>query len=202
MGYNKIRHIKKSNLILENRLLNEDNVTGSTGNAKTLANITGVPEEVFKYFDTKKPTDINTLYTFSNSMSQNVQNLNKDGNGQQKIDEMLKKLDETSISFNDYEKKLINWLKDTIQSQASHFQIYKGAQNQPEVQGAKMAQDKTITDADNDYDYKREKGKYYFKLKDNPKSTNAQNLRKQGKYTNCSLATGNVEKIIKRKLDF
>lgn len=200
MSYSKSRHIRQSNILLENRILKEDN--GTTGNAKQLAQILGVSEEIFKYFDTKSPQDIQIFYTFSNAMSNIIQNLNKDGSGQQKIDEMLKQLDTVSVNYNDYEKKLISWIKDTIQSQAKHFQIYKGSQSQPEVEGAKIAQDKTITNADNDYDYKREKGKYYFKLKDSPKSTGAQNLKNKGKYTNWTLATGNSEKIIKRKLDF
>ena len=61
-------------------------------------------------------------------------------------------------------------------------------------------EEKIITDFDKDYDYKEDEGKFYFKLKDTPKSTKANSLKTQGKYIDWTEATGSGLSAIKTKV--
>ena len=54
---------------------------------------------------------------------------------------------------------------------------------------------------DNDYDYKKEGDKYFFKLKSNPTSQRAKQFLAQNKYTSWTEATGNAKDAI-AKLPF
>jgi hypothetical protein len=193
MSYNKIRHIKKSNLLLENRLLKEDDATGI---GQELSTITRAPIGYFKYFDTKKPADITNFYEFANYMSTFIQGLDKGSAGEERINYILGKLDGVKEKVSDYEKKLIDFMKTVISNQKEHFKI-KSTGNvtqtgTTQTSGSTQTTGATqnlLTNSDNDYDYKKENNKYYFKLKENPKSESAKKLKSQGKFINWTLAT-------------
>jgi hypothetical protein len=187
MGYSKIRHIQKSNILLESRLLNEDTPTGV---AQELSTITRAPIGYFKYFDTKKPADINNFYEFANYMSTFIQGLDKGNAGQERIDYILGKLDGVKEKVNDYEKKLIDFMKTVINNQKEHFKIKSNDKiEQTGTTQTTGATQNLLTNSDNDYDYKKENDKYYFKLKETPKSESAKKLKNQGKFINWTLAT-------------
>jgi hypothetical protein len=187
--------MKQKLIITEKQLIglvnkiNEDVKSKNLG--KKLGEITGVPESDFKYFETKQSSDLNSFYSFADEMSQKIKQLD-----QTKINEMIDQLDYvvTLYDVSEYEKKLIDFIKKVITSQSEHLQTIK--------QNPYLSHDKTINDivtnSDNDYEYKKENNKYYFKLKTNPKSPEAQKLKKRGKFTNWVLAKGNAEKSIKK----
>jgi hypothetical protein len=193
MGYSKIRHIRKSNILLESRLLNEDTPTGV---AQELSTITRAPIGYFKYFDTKKPADINNFYEFANYMSTFIQGLDKGNAGQERIDYILGKLDGVKEKVSDYEKKLIDFMKTVINNQKEHFKIKNtdkieqtGTTQTTGSTQTTGATQNLLTNSDNDYDYKKENDKYYFKVKETPKSESAKKLKNQGKFINWTLAT-------------
>ena len=189
-SYSKLRHIKNSNLILERRFLTEE-PTKLTGLAKRLGEITGIPEEVFKYFDTKDNSDLKGFDSFINEISKKIETLSQE-NVKKIIDEL--KYFSVLYNLNDYEKKIIDYMVQTITSQAEGFENVKKNQylsTNPNV-------NKTLTTSDNDFDYKKEGDNYLFKIKDNPKSPKAQQLKRKGKYVRWTLAKGNAKTSIEK----
>lgn len=189
-SYSKLRHIQKVNLLLEERYLNEDD-TKSNNLAKRLGEITGLSEDMFKYFDTEKAIDFNSFNSFSNAISTIVKDLD-----QEKTNKMIYDLTSFSGKFNsdDYRKKVVKFMIDTIQRMFDGFQTMK---KNPYLSVDKKVND-ILTDKDNDYDYKKESDKYYFRVKKTPKSPGAQKLKSQGKFINWTLAKGNAETNIKK----
>ena len=57
-----------------------------------------------------------------------------------------------------------------------------------------------ITNHDNDYDYKKVGDKFYFKLKENPKSSRAKSLKTQGKYIDWTESAGAGLESIKKSV--
>jgi hypothetical protein len=189
-SYSKIRHIKSSNLILENRFLNEG-PEKLTGLAKRLGEITGISEELFKYFDTKDVKDLNPFKQFVGEMGKKVRDLDQD-----KVKKITQELDYFSVLYNlnSYEKDLIKFIKDTITDQAKGFEhIKKNPYLSPDENV-----NKTLTTSDNDFEYKKESDMYFFKLKESPKSPRAQKLKRQGKYVKWTLAKGNAKTSIEK----
>ena len=76
-SYSKLRHIKNSNLILERRFLAEE-PSKLTGLAKRLGEITGIPEEVFKYFDTKENSDLKGFDSFISEVGKKIETLSQE----------------------------------------------------------------------------------------------------------------------------
>lgn len=189
-SYSKLRHIKNSNLILERRFLTEE-PTKLTGLAKRLGEITDIPEEIFKYFDTKEKKDIEPFRKFVGEIGKKVRDLDLE-----KVKKIAQELEYFSVLYNlgDYEKGLIKFMKETILAQAEGFEHIKKnpyLSLDPQV-------NKVLTASDNDFDYKKESDKYFFKIKDNPKSPKAQQLKRQGKYVRWTLAKGNAKTSIEK----
>lgn len=189
-SYSKLRHIKNSNLILERRFLAEE-PSKLTGLAKRLGEITGIPEEVFKYFDTKENSDLKGFDSFISEVGKKIETLSQE-NVKKIIDEL--KYFSVLYNLNNYEKKIIDYMVQTIKSQSEGFENLKKnpyLSTDPNV-------NKTLTTSDNDFDYKKESNNYFFKIKDNPKSPKVQKLKRQGKYVKWTLAKGNAKTSIEK----